>query len=55
MGGAYTELGDYNKSIECYQKAIELDPKYAVPGIIWEPPIIIWATTQKPWNAYGRL
>ena len=25
------KLGDYNKEIECYRKAIELDPKDASP------------------------
>ena len=31
MGFAYDELGNYNKGIECYRKAIELDPKDAYP------------------------
>ena len=33
MGKAYDHLGNYNKPIECFQKAIELDPKYAGPWI----------------------
>ena len=31
MGLAYGSLGDYNKAIECYKKAVQLDPKYSHP------------------------
>ena len=31
MGFTYNKLGNYNKAIECFQRAIELDSKFANP------------------------
>jgi tetratricopeptide (TPR) repeat protein len=36
MGVAYDELKEYNKAIQVYQKAIEINPqKYGVYGNMW--------------------
>ncbi len=46
-GIAFNNLGRCDEAIQAYDRTIEIDPQYAMPGTIRAMPLIIWVDMMK--------